>query len=179
MKPKPGAKAKPAASRVSKVAPKTTKSRGSKTASQVGDMNQREWFNAQRDVKQKRSKSGKIIGSTIPGSKVSKAMSDLEGFDVADERKRQRAGGGLTRKNVNQSSGSLKSASTPRPKKSNKVSTELYPLVAAKGIVKAGKDTASYYADKLTPKSKNQIVKGGPRPKMKRMAQPAKRKGTK
>jgi hypothetical protein len=120
MKPKPGAKAKPAASRVSKAAPKTTKSRGSKTASQVGDMNQREWFNAQRDVKQKRSKSGKIIGSTIPGFKVSKAMADLEGFDVADERKRQRAGGGLTRKNVNQSSSSLKSASKPKAKAKGK-----------------------------------------------------------
>jgi hypothetical protein len=106
--PKMAVKAKPK--------PKVTTSRGSKTASQVGDMNQREWFNAQRDVKQKRSKSGKIIGSTIPGFKVSKAMADLEGFDVADERKRQRAGGGLTRKNVNQSSSSLKSASKPKAK---------------------------------------------------------------
>jgi hypothetical protein len=86
MKPKLGAKAKPAASRVSKAAPKAkvTISRGSRTGEQVGNDNQREWFNAQRDVKQKRSKSGKIIGSTIPGSKVSKAMSDLEGFDVTD-----------------------------------------------------------------------------------------------
>jgi hypothetical protein len=64
----------------------------------------------------------------------------------------------------------------PRPKKSNKVSTELYPLVAAKGIAKVGKDTASYYANKLTPKDKKQIVKGGPRPKMQRVAQPAKPK---
>ena len=64
----------------------------------------------------------------------------------------------------------------PRPKKSNKVSTELYPLVAAKGIAKVGKDTASYYADKLTPKSKKQIVKGGSRPKMERVAQPMKPK---
>jgi hypothetical protein len=94
----------------------TTVSRGSNTRKQVEDMNQREWFNAQRDVKQKRSKSGNIIGSTIPGFKVSKAMADLEGFDVADERKRQRAGGGLTRKNVNQSSSSLKSASKPKAK---------------------------------------------------------------
>jgi hypothetical protein len=112
-----GAK-KPAPKMAPKPKPKAkvTTSRGSKTASQVGDMNQREWFNAQRDVKQKRSKSGKIIGSTIPGFKVSKAMADLEGFDVADERKRQRAGGGLTRKNVNQSSSSLKSASKPKAK---------------------------------------------------------------
>jgi hypothetical protein len=112
-----GAK-KPAPKTAPKPKPKAkvTTSRGSNTRKQVEDMNQREWFNAQRDVKQKRSKSGNIIGSTIPGFKVSKAMADLEGFDVADERKRQRAGGGLTRKNVNQSSSSLKLASKPKAK---------------------------------------------------------------
>ena len=97
---KPVAK-KPAPKVAVKPKAKVTTSRGSNTRKQVEDMNQREWFNAQRDVKQKRSKSGNIIGSTIPGFKVSKAMADLEGFDVEDERKRQRAGGGLTRKNVN------------------------------------------------------------------------------
>lgn len=66
--------------------------------------------------------------------------------------------------------------SKPLPKKSKQESTELYPVTAAKGIVKVGKDTASYYANKLTPKDKKQIVKGGPRPKMKRMAQPMKPK---
>jgi hypothetical protein len=71
----------------------TTKSRGSNTAKQIGDQNQREWFNAQRDVKQKRTKSGKIIGSTVPGFKVSKSDAKSQGFDMADERKRQRSGG--------------------------------------------------------------------------------------
>jgi hypothetical protein len=87
--------AKPAVKVKAKMAsqPKVTKSRGSKTPKQMGDMNQREWFNAQRDVKQKRTKSGKIIGSTVPGFKVSKADADSQGFDMAAERKRQRAGG--------------------------------------------------------------------------------------
>lgn len=61
----------------------------------------------------------------------------------------------------------------PKPKRKSEDSVASYPLVAAKEIGKIAKDTASYYADKLTPKNKNQIVKGGPRPKMKRMAQPA------
>ena len=82
---KPTMKTKPKAS--------TTKSRGSNTATQVGNDNQREGYNAQRDMKQKRSKSGKIIGKTIPKFKVSKADSDSQGFDMADMRKSQRAGG--------------------------------------------------------------------------------------
>lgn len=60
---------------------------------QQGNENQREWFNGQRDVKQKRNKSGSIIGSTVPGAKVSSNEAKSQGFDVADERKRQRAGG--------------------------------------------------------------------------------------
>jgi hypothetical protein len=85
---------KPVAKMTAKTKPKTvTKSRGSKTATQIGNDNQREGYNAQRDVKQKRSKSGRIIGKTIPGFKVSKADSDSQGFDMADMRKSQRSGG--------------------------------------------------------------------------------------
>ena len=125
-----GAK-KPAPKTAPKPKPKAkvTTSRGSNTTKQIEDMNQREWFNAQRDVKQKRSKSGNIIGSTIPGFKVSKAMADLEGFDVADERKRQRAGGGFTRtatKNSNQ-------IEATRLTKSVKAKAKVKPTTKAKG----------------------------------------------
>ena len=82
---------KPAAKKA--VQAKVTKSRGSNSATQVGNDNQREGYNAQRDMKQKRSKSGRIIGKTVPGFKVSKADSDSQGFDTADMRKSQRSGG--------------------------------------------------------------------------------------
>jgi hypothetical protein len=99
--------------------PKATKSRGSKSAKQMGDMNQREWFNAQRDVKQKRDSSGKIIGSTVPGFKVSKADADSQGFDMADERKRQRAGGGGAKSAANKPKSMRSSKSKPiKPKAS-------------------------------------------------------------
>jgi hypothetical protein len=98
--------------------PKATKSRGSKSAKQMGDMNQREWFNAQRDVKQKRTKSGKIIGSTVPGFKVSKADADSQGFDMADERKRQRAGGGGAKSAANKPKSMRSSKSPMKPKAS-------------------------------------------------------------
>jgi hypothetical protein len=135
---------------------KVTNSRGSNSAKQVGDMNQREWFNAQRDVKQKRTKSGKIIGSTVPGSKVSKSDADSQGFDMADERKRQRAGGGgsAPRKKAQAKPKSLKS------KIGNKLDS----------AVQGAADSV------FSSKSKGQFTKGGPRPKMERMAQPAKPK---
>ena len=85
--------ATPTKSATPKATPKAIKPRGSKTKEQVGNDNQREGYNAQRDMKQKRSKSGKIIGKTMPGFKVSKEDSDSQGFDMADMRKRQRAGG--------------------------------------------------------------------------------------
>jgi hypothetical protein len=90
MKPKPGAKAKPAASRVSKAAPKAkpkvTKSRGSNTAKQIGDQNQREWYNG------KRYKAGGIVNTStdMNGQMLKVTQKEKDGRKRASS---QRAGG--------------------------------------------------------------------------------------
>lgn len=89
MKPKPGAKAKPrpkVGPAASKPKVKVTKSRGSNTAKQIGDQNQREWYNG------KRSKAGGIVNTStdMNGQMLKVAQKDKDGRVRASS---QRAGG--------------------------------------------------------------------------------------
>jgi hypothetical protein len=125
-----GAK-KPAPKTAPKPKPKAkvTTSRGSNTTKQVDDMNQREWYNAQREYKTKRSKRGNIIGGSGARDKVSQAWAELDGFDVEIERKRQRAGGGFTR-TANKNSNQIEAT---RLTKSVKAKAKVKPTTKAKG----------------------------------------------
>jgi hypothetical protein len=78
---------------IMKAVAKPKVSRGSNTPKQVGNDNQREAYNAQRDVKIKRNSKGQIDGDKLPMFKVTKELAKNQGFDMAEMRKRQRAGG--------------------------------------------------------------------------------------
>jgi hypothetical protein len=87
MAPKP--KAKPAVKVKAKMTakPKVTKSRGSNTAKQIGDQNQREWYNG---IRQKAG--GKIVNTSTDanGQLLKVAQKDKDGRVRASS---QRAGG--------------------------------------------------------------------------------------
>jgi hypothetical protein len=85
--PKP--KAKPAVKVKAKMAakPKVTKSRGSNTAKQIGDQNQREWYNSMRQ-----KAGGKVVNTSTDanGQMLKVAQKDKDGRVRASS---QRAGG--------------------------------------------------------------------------------------
>jgi hypothetical protein len=87
MAPKP--KAKPAVKVKAKMAakPKVTKSRGSNTAKQIGDQNQREWYNSMRQ-----KAGGKVVNTSTDanGQMLKVAQKDKDGRVRASS---QRAGG--------------------------------------------------------------------------------------
>jgi hypothetical protein len=71
------------------------KSRGSKTAKQMGDMNARELYNAYRDAKSNKEKNpvGRYAQAPKAATKVTKAEAKKFGGETAIARKVQRAGG--------------------------------------------------------------------------------------
>lgn len=95
MKPvKPKVMAKPKPKRPATSVAKPTKSRGSNTAKQVGDMNSRELYNSYRDaLKNKKNPVGRYAKAPGAATKVTKAESKKYGGATAQARKIQRAGG--------------------------------------------------------------------------------------
>ena len=87
MAPKP--KAKPAVKVKAKMAakPKVTKSRGSNTAKQIGDQNQREWYNSMRQ-----KAGGKVVNTSTDanGQMLKVTQKEKDGRVRASS---QRAGG--------------------------------------------------------------------------------------
>jgi hypothetical protein len=75
--------------------PKVTKSRGSKTAKQMGDMNQRELYNAYRgqNKDQRPLKYGEAVGK-VGTKEAATAKMGIERRILRERRDSQRAGGG-------------------------------------------------------------------------------------